>query len=224
MQEVAARTVRANARLMEGLARDRLELGMLRHLAQLLDSMRELTFIHEAAFASLGEALANFSLVAGSVEFRAVEGARSGHRASTVSDHLDHVLKKLVINMFFSLGYLVVFDWVLTGSRAAAAEKRGRIVWEIIELLGVVIFADYTAKRAAQARVAGRWCIFDVLHRQTELIERLRELVQNSGRFLEKLTAELTEVLDADFVVHLAENLKSIVIICHFVKTRLKFS
>lgn len=87
---------------MEGLARDRLELGMLGHLAQLLDSMRELTFVHEAAFASLGEALAHFSLVAGSVEFCAVEGAWSRHRTSTVSDHLDHeVLKKLVINMFF---------------------------------------------------------------------------------------------------------------------------
>ena len=94
---------------MEGLAGDRLELWMLRHLAQLLDSMRELTFVHEAAFASLGEALAHFSLIAGSVEFCAVKGARSGHGASTISDHLDHVLK-LVINQFLRLVYLVVFD------------------------------------------------------------------------------------------------------------------
>jgi len=96
VEEVAASAVRANARLMEGLARDCLELGMLGHLAQLLDSMRELTFVHEATLASLGEALAHFSLVAGGIEFCAVERAWSGHGASTVSDHLNHVLDKLI--------------------------------------------------------------------------------------------------------------------------------
>ena len=79
VEEVAASAVRANARLMEGLARNRLKLGMLGHFAQLLDSMRELTFVHEATLAGLGEALAHFCLVAGSVELRAVKRTRGGH-------------------------------------------------------------------------------------------------------------------------------------------------
>ena len=93
MEKIAAAAVRANARLVEGLAGDRLELGVLGHLAKFVDAMSELTLVHEATLASFSETLAHFRLVSSSVELGPVERSWSGQGSTTVAHHIQHMLK-----------------------------------------------------------------------------------------------------------------------------------